>query len=226
MQTLKIRHLTCECYPENSNAVYYILSPMPLDSHHMEGIARLHGCNIAVIYGMDWDNDMTPWEAPGVEPGDAPFKGDAQKFLSTLVTEVLPAIEKAFPLTSTPERNLVGISLSGLFTLWAWLQGDTFENIGCISASFWYQGFAAWVASLKIPQKQGCAYFSLGEREKFSSNPWFRPVETDTMAIVRTLREEGLCVMFQSTPGNHYASVYPRLDKLFNALAGTASPIM
>lgn len=226
MQTLKIGQLTCECYPAESNAVYYILSPMPLDSHHITSLSRLHGCNIAVIYGMDWDNDLTPWEAPGVEPGDSPFKGHAQQFLSTLMTETLPAIEKELQLTPNPERTLVGISLSGLFALWAWMQGDTFENIGCVSASFWYQGFATWIASRDIPQKSGCAYFSLGEREKFSSNPWFRPVETDTMAIVKTLREKGLCVMFQSTPGNHYSSVYPRLDKLFNALAGTASPIM
>ena len=157
MQTLKIGQLTCECYPAESNAVYYILSPMPLDSHHITSLSRLHGCNIAVIYGMDWDNDLTPWEAPGVEPGDSPFKGHAQQFLSTLMTETLPAIEKELQLTPNPERTLVGISLSGLFALWAWMQGDTFENIGCVSASFWYQGFATWIASRDIPQKSGCA---------------------------------------------------------------------
>lgn len=222
MKTFRIDKYTCDYVSASSSKTYYILSPMRLDPSHIEKLAEEFQCNIAVIFGMDWDNELTPWPSEGVEPGDQPFKGEADLFLKNLTGVIIPLIDKATDTEGHVERNLVGISLSGLFALWAWMKTDFFHNIGCISASFWYPGFTEWIIHENSPKGTGCAYFSLGEREKFSNNPHFRSVENNTLAIVRSLRTKKVRVFFEFNPGNHYASVYPRLLKLFKALCTTA----
>jgi len=174
--------------------------------------------SIVIITGMDWDDDLTPWPAKGVPSGSPDFKGEGREFLEKLQSVVIPMLEKRLGLAPNVCRNLVGVSLSGLFTLWQWMLTDTFRSIASLSGSFWYEGFMDWMRKQTIPHKAGSAYFLLGDREAYSPVKAFDSVAVNTQAIVSLLKSSGIPVTFESVPGDHYADPIPRLEKAFSHL--------
>lgn len=56
-------------HASDDGAMVYLLSYEPLDDEWLGMAAELYGMNLAVISGMDWDNDLTPWPAPGPRRG-------------------------------------------------------------------------------------------------------------------------------------------------------------
>lgn len=210
--------INIELYPADLHSVTYILLPMQLDG--LKQLALRYNTSIVAVTGIDWDNDLTPWAAPGVFRNDADFKGNAGMFLNILESKIIPAAENKLCLSHDVVRNLCGISLSGLFALWAWLQDDTFRNIAGISSSFWYDNFAAWLSSRPIPHKEGKAYFSLGNKEgSKNDNPRFQSVQADTAAVVDSLRRAGITVEYEATEGTHYAPPLPRIAKALQYLS-------
>lgn len=200
---------------ESTERICYVLYPLDCLGEWIGEAARKFGVSIAVITGMDWDDDLTPWPAKGEPPGRPDFKGKASGFLSTFITEVIPAIEQRMDLTDSIERTLAGVSLSGLFALWQWMTKDTFHNIICLSGSFWYDGFVAWIKSQHVPEKTGKAYFLLGDLEAKTKVKAFRPVQADSIEIVRYLHDNGIDDVFELVPGNHYQYGEQRLDRAF-----------
>lgn len=218
MKQTTIEGLTCQLFRASSQVICYIISPFELNDQWLEAEAMSLKTNFAVISGMEWDDDLTPWPAPGQPPGSPAFKGLAPEFLSKLTEEVVPQIDSLLGVTSPSRRILIGTSLSGLFTLWAWLHTDMFHDIASISGSFWYEGFVAWLRTTDIPHRDGLAYFSLGNREQFSKVKAFQPVATDTAAVIALLRKAGIRAVFQSVPGTHFAPFYPRLKSALEHL--------
>lgn len=214
---IEIGNLTCLCCRHSSERIAYILYPMDVLSDWIEPAAKKYDVSIVVITGMDWDDDLTPWPAPGVPDGSPDFKGLAPQFLNTLQTTVVPAIEKHLQIQPA-QRDLTGVSLSGLFTLWQWVECDTFMNIASLSGSFWYQGFAEWFDRNLPIGKQGKAYFLLGELEHESDVLQFRCVNEATDNIVENLRNARVKVKFDMVPGNHYQFLLQRIDKAFSNL--------
>lgn len=218
-QTIEINSLHCLCALNDSRGkIAYILYPMDILDGWIEDAAEKYGTSIVVITGMDWQNALTPWAATGVPKGTPDFKGEGAEFLRTLQLSVIPEIEERLGIGREIERILVGVSLSGLFTLWQWLQCDTFKSIASLSGSFWYEGFLEWVENITIPVKTGKAYFSLGNMESKSKVKAFDSVGVNTETIVSLLRRANIKAEFQSVPGNHYANPIPRLEKAFSAL--------
>lgn len=219
IERIKAGRLTCDCAYAASPRICYVLTPVQLDKKRLEQWRDLYETTIVSVHGMDWDNDLTPWVAPGVEANDADFEGKASDFLSFLRTAVIPKVETR-PHGQTPtERTLIGISLSGLFVVWAWMHGDEFAHIGSISGSFWYDGFTEWLEQCAGKSyKRGCAYFSLGDKEGTHGNPRYQTVVTDTDCVIRTLRKSGISAQFEMTGGTHFAPIYPRMEKAFNYL--------
>ena len=43
------------------------------------------------VSGMDWNRDLSPWEAPAVFKNDAPFGGKADDYLKELTESVIPS---------------------------------------------------------------------------------------------------------------------------------------
>lgn len=209
------------CVNSTSSTVTYILYPMELLSDHVADAARRFGTSIVVVTGIDWEDDLTPWPAKGVPTGSADFSGEAPEFLATLRAQVIPQAESRLGLTAVGARDLVGVSLSGLFTLWQWLECDLFRSIASLSGSFWYAGFAQWVESLTIAPKRGPAYFLLGDREAQSRVPQFATVEACTRAIVGKLDRSGVKTRFDMVGGDHYSDP---LGRLYRGLAALASP--
>lgn len=214
--TTTIDNLQCSYSKASGDKIVYMLYPFPLSEEMLDDIASSYGTSVAVITGMDWDDDMTPWAAPGVPAGCADFKGDAPAFLTKLQRSVIPAIEKAMVIEAT-ERNLIGVSLSGLFTLWQWMVCDTFHNIASLSGSFWYKGFVNWLEKNCV-QKTGRAYFLLGNLESRTSVPEFKSVDTDTRKVMDILHSQHIDATFESVPGNHYQYAAERLRKALDYL--------
>ncbi len=219
MKKIKFGKLLCDCISVQGSRTAYLITPMALDKAELSELASRFNVNIAVIHGVDWDDDMTPWPAPGVLTADADFKGEAAGFLSLLRSEVIPRIESLPGIDAGEGRILIGVSLSGLFALCAWRQCEEFSDIGSISGSFWYDGFAEWFCREGVRPKQGMAYFSLGQKEGGDKDhPRFRTVRQDTQKVIDSLSLSGTRTLFKSTAGNHYSPFLPRLEMALEAL--------
>lgn len=215
MQTFTISNLKIKAVKKSARSICYVLYPFDCLGEWIEQAAQKYGVSVAVVTGMDWNDDLTPWPAPGEPPDSPAFKGYGPRFLRTLITEVLPETERRLGLSGAVERTLTGVSLSGLFTLWQWMGHDTFRNIISLSGSFWYAGMVGWIKSQPVPQKAGKAYFLLGNQEARTKVKAFQPVQTDTEEIVAHLRTGGINDFFELTPGNHYQYGLQRLDRAF-----------
>lgn len=214
IESLKIR----TAVNPDSKGIAYILYPMDTLQDWLVAAAQKHSVSIVCITNMDWDNDLTPWPAPGVPKGSPDFKGNSSEFLQTLTDNIIPAIERHYALSGDIERTLIGVSLSGLFTLWQWPMCDVFYNIATLSGSYWYEGFEQWVLHQSFSEKKGKCYMLLGEDEPHSNIPIFRKVGVCTDDIVGYLRREGVDITFDTVPGNHFQYGIERLNKAFENL--------
>lgn len=201
------------CRNDASEKIAYILYPLGDMDAWILNAADRYGVSICCISGMDWNDDLTPWPAPGVPKGDPDFKGRGPQFLARLTGSLIPEIERRLGIAGKPERTLIGISLSGLFALWQWPQSDFFDNIATLSGSYWYEGFVEWVERQAFSGKRGVCYMLLGEDEPHVRNNVFRRVGDCTEKIVGYLRRQGVDVTYNMVPGNHYQHTLERLDR-------------
>ena len=220
MQTFTIANLRITAVGGVAGRICYVLYPRAALGEWIEQAAQKYGVSIAVVTGMDWDDDLTPWPAPGQPPGSPAFRGLAQTFLTTLTTRVVPEVEGRLGIAAGAERTLAGVSLSGLFTLWQWMLGDTFRNIISLSGSYWYDGFVDWIKSRPVPPKTGRAYFLLGNQEAHTRVKAFQCVQIVTTAIVTRLHAHGIDDTLDIVPGDHYQNPIPRLDRAFAWMFG------
>jgi predicted alpha/beta superfamily hydrolase len=196
----------------DSSSIIYILLPHRLPEEErtaLEGLSTRFETNIVTISEMDWNNDMTPWKAPAVKEGE--FGGRASQFLDRLKGDIFFNLENSLQIRN-PKRYLMGLSLSGLFTVWAAIRKPLFEGVASISGSFWYDGFAEW---LMKQEELKCVrfYVSMGEKEKETKVKRFANIEEDTIKVVETLMLKGAEVAFEVTEGGHNSPVVPRIEK-------------
>lgn len=206
--------LQCQCTTlPYTNRIVYILAPMKIPSEATVAWAHLCHGNVAVIYGMNWEENLTPWPSPNIKAGSSEFAGKAPQFLNQLKTQIFPTIERAIGLPSEIERDLVGISLSGLFALWAWISNPGFfHNVGIISGSLWYPKFVDWVQGSKLVKQAGKACLSLGKLERTSCNALFNTVESATNQVMAVLKAAGIACTFQWDEGGHKSPLEPRME--------------
>lgn len=217
MTTIQYGRYRLDIAGENKERICYIILPTGLKENECswaEEAARKFSANIAVISGADWDNDLTPWPAPGLSGQE--FGGKGAEFASKLREEICPSTEKKLGMNTTG-RYLVGVSLSGIFALWCSASDLSFNGIGSVSGSLWYDGFTDWMRN--VHQWLGKRYyFSLGDREKLSRNRRLASVEDRTQEAIGILKEAGQEVFFEYNQGSHFAPVLPRLDKALQHL--------
>lgn len=106
MPTFTIANLNIRTVAGSPDRICYLLYPFDRLEEWTERAAPEFGVSIAVVTGMDWDNDLTPWPAKGQPPGSPDFKGNAAEFLSVLVSEVVPEVERRMNLSADVERTL------------------------------------------------------------------------------------------------------------------------
>lgn len=222
--TLLMGDLKCVAVPGKVvDRVVYMIYPevAGMTDGLLDFLASTYNLPIVMVYVPtdQWNNYLTPWPEPGEAKGFPPFAGDAAEFLKKFTQEIIPETDKALGLAANPRRDLMGVSLSGLFTLWTWLQTDVFKSIACLSGSFWYAGFLDWFDNQKIGPKEGEAYFLLGRDEPNASIKAYRTVGVNTEAIVSRLKSKGIATTFQWVAGNHFSDPEGRAKLGFAFLA-------
>lgn len=167
-------------------------------------------CTLVAIKPAGWNDDMTPWECPGLFAGDAPFSGHANRELAILESDIIPRVESALaPQSETasktrPTRIIAGYSLAGLFALWAQARSAAFDRVASASGSLWYPGFARFVRESAMTRPPECAFVSLGKKETKTPSRLLRNVAQGTDEVVTALREKGIPTRFALNPGNHF----------------------
>ena len=220
---INIKGFECVFVPfEGSSTLTYFIYPalVPFDDKWIERMSSQLKVSIAVVYVPtdDWNDVLTPWPEPPESKGFPPFGGKAAEFLNLLQNEIVPQIEKM--VGKVEFRDLIGVSLAGLFTLWEWLGCNLFRSIASLSGSFWYDGFIEWFSKQTIPEKQGKAYFLLGEDEPKAKIKAYQSVGVNTEKVVEKLKEAGIKVKFEWVPGNHFSKPVHRAEKALHALYG------
>ena len=171
-------------------------------------------CSLLAFPAPDWDRDLTPWAAPGLQKSDPDFGGGAESFLAELLAAVAEA-EKA--LTSPPEAKLLmGYSLGGLFALWAGTRTEEFPLLASVSGSLWYDGWCEYLEA--NPCRAGKVYLSLGEREPKARNPRMARVGACTERTEALLRASGAETTLEWNPGGHFNDPEERVAKAVRAL--------
>lgn len=158
---------------------------------------------LVAISGLNWDHDMAPWDIPPISSKDTPCTGGADAYLDLLLHEILPQAEKT--VLGTPLwRGIAGYSLAGLFALYSIYRTDVFSRAASVSGSLWFPEFSAFVRAHTPKQSPDCIYFSLGDKEQKTRNPFLQTVRQNTEEIEAFYEQQGVTATFQLNPGNHF----------------------
>lgn len=221
--------------------VIYILEPDEMTDELDLTPTYLRDAAIVEINHMNWADDLSPWPAPYVFKSEGDFTGGANLFLVRLLKEVIPCVEgkihKEYQIDYDPEqadRALLGISLAGLFSVYAVYKTDAFRYGGSISGSLWFDKFIDFMKENEPVHKEVAAvtanaddrgispgaarawekfYFSLGDREKFTKNPRMKTVEDCTKEAAEILQAHGIRTTFELNPGNHFVDGALRTER-------------
>ena len=179
-------------FSEEGDGVYRLL----------RDISRLDFTLVA-ISNLAWNHDMSPWAVPPISKGDMPCTGGADEYLELLLHEIVPEAEKRAP--GTPAwRGLAGYSLAGLFAVYAIYRTNVFSRIGSMSGSLWYPNFREYAMEHELRCRPQAMYFSLGDRECRTRNPFLKTVRDNTEALRDFYSESGVDALFQLNPGGHF----------------------
>ncbi len=184
----------------------------------LKELSEKYGVSIVLIPGVNWNDDLTPWPVEGVFKKAKPFGGQAASFLDKLTDEIIPEAEKSLGIEDA-ERTIMGVSLSGLFAVWACFDTNAFTNIISISGSLWYDGFVEWMKKkMPSPQlKKVCML--LGEKEKNAKEKRMATVEERTHTAAEILKANSQAsVLFELVDGTHFSPILPRLERAFEAV--------
>ena len=175
---------------QSTNKICYMILPEGIKGELFDGLKEIsekHNISIAVIEDVNWNDDLTPWPADGVFKKAKPFGGKATSFLNKLTYEIIPEIERDMGIAYA-ERTLLGVSLSGLFAVWAAFNTDAFANIISISGSLWYDGFVEWMKEQTPSPQLKKVCMLLGEKEKNSKEKRVATVEERSLAAADILK--------------------------------------
>ena len=204
---------------ENTSSVAYIIGGFD----RAEEIASAWGsprASLVFVACEDWNSALSPWYARTCFKGGEDFSGGADEFVNELEGEIMPAVERALNLTN-PSRAIIGVSLAGLFALYALYKADAFACAASISGSLWFDGFTDFMASHEMKKAPARVYLSLGDREEFTRNERLRRVGETTRWARDFLEKKGIETTLEMNPGNHFvdgtARMLKALDWLYRA---------
>ena len=183
----------------------------------MEEAGTRYGMQLVLLPRADWNNDLTPWPAAPVFKKGKSFGGNAEAYLQRLENETIPELEKKLGYVPN-ERWLLGVSLAGLFAIWATARSSLFTRVAAISGSFWYPDFPQWLQTQRFSPTLKAAYFSLGRKEAEGKNPQLKDITAQTQEVVDILTEKGVKTYFAWTEGTHFAPVVPRMEQALRQL--------
>ncbi len=173
--------------------------------------------SLVVISNLEWDNDMAPWDIPPITKFDTPCKGGAEEYLNELIEQIIPEAEKY--INGIPNwRGLVGYSLAGLFSIFSIYKTDIFNRFASMSGSLWFPKIIEYISENEMIADPQCIYFSLGDKECRTNNPFLKVVQKNTEEIYNIYSSYGINCYYELNPGNHYCNSEERTAKGINWL--------
>ena len=161
--------------------------------------------SLVEITQLRWDHDMSPWDVPPAVKNCTPCTGGADDYLKLLAEKIIPTAEKEIPGTVS-WRGIAGYSLAGLFAVYALYQAGLFSRAASMSGSFWFPGFKEYVFSHDMKKRPEHLYFSLGDKESRTKNPYFQTVQKNTEEIEGLFRSRKIDTCFRLNPGGHFVN--------------------
>ena len=207
-----------------SSAVLLINSPQhPFD---VSAVSRLDTTTLIDVAIDDWNNALTPWQAPGLRREDPPFGGEARRTLEALTCE-LATFERQNGLAPS-HHAIIGYSLGGLFALYTLLNERMYDAAASVSGSLWFDEWTSYLERQPPDLGHGrFAYLSVGTKEKRAAQPRIKLVEQRTRQTEQLLQRLGFDTELTVGPGSHFQFVQDRLNRGFavleEALDGMAS---
>lgn len=172
---------------------------------------EMPGCPPVVLVSVNnpgggLDNELSPWPAPAVWKGQAPYKGQAAAHLKWMTEECMPEVEVRLRAMGILQQipMIAGYSLAGLFALWAGWTSGNFARVASVSGSLWYPGFTDFIRDNAPVGHIGKVCISLGDRESHTRHPLMSQVDTCTAAVVEAVKTRGIDTVFEWNPGNHF----------------------
>lgn len=207
MTSFKVRQKTIDVFQsENPNRPVIYLNTYGREGEAVFRQIRAFGdldFTLVAISGLNWEHDMAPWDIPPISSKDTPCTGGADAYLELLLNEILPQAEKT--VFGTPLwRGIAGYSLAGLFALYSIYRTDVFSRAASVSGSLWFPDFPTFVRSHAPKQNPACIYFSLGDKEHKTRNPFLQTVRQNTEEMEDFYKQQGIATTFQLNPGNHF----------------------
>ncbi|MCQ6282511.1 alpha/beta hydrolase [Bacillus sp. EB600] len=215
MQTFNFNNYLIHIYPsaipENAPILYTHFALVEADKI-MELCHHAAPFTLISIDGIDWNRDLSPWQAEKVFKGGEDFAGCADAYLQVLTKEMIPEIEKDLGLIPV-NRGIFGYSMAGLFSLYALYKTDLFQLAASMSGSLWFDGFLNYMQTHDLQSPVERIYFSLGEKEKKTKNPRMAQVEVATTKAEQYIKYLGINTIYEVNQGNHFANVAERIVK-------------
>lgn len=216
-QTIQIGNRSCHIYGETNTE--YLLLQMT-DEHELQSmdseVAAIAQSTpqflFAAIPVMDWNDELSPWEAPAVW-GKQSFSGNAINTLRFLTERAIPTLKQQFNLPENIKIILGGYSLAGLFALWASTQTDLFYGISAASPSVWFPGWMEF--EQRHPVQAQRIYLSLGDKEERTKNLVMASVGDNIRALHSQLTERGADCVLKWNSGGHFKDVDLRTARAF-----------
>ena len=183
-----------------------------------ELVSRQSGADfvLAAIYlnEAQWGDKLSPWAAKSPFKGVCDFAGGGAAHLEKFTNELIPRIERhVFGAGKPAWRACAGYSLAGLFSAYAAFASDKFQKITCVSASFWFGGFDAFVAAHSPQRGLAHVYASLGEAEMNSKNPRGSLCGETARNFIAKCRSAGAKAEFEQNLGGHMQDEIARISK-------------
>ncbi len=200
---------------ENVNAPLIILNTFDGDGKAIvENMKKITSkkFTMAVISGVNWNDELSPWPFQEVLKNGGEFTGGADKYIKEFTTNLYPQILKN--LSAAPAFvAIAGYSLAGLFALYSTFKTDIFSKVISVSSSFWFPGFLDFVKNNSINPSVDTIYFSLGAKESKTRNQIMKNVMDNTKEIYNIVKTNGIKTIFEINEGNHFTNPDLRIAK-------------
>lgn len=167
------------------------------------------------ITGMNWNNDLTPWESLPLYQNETKYLGNASSYLKEIEEDFLPQIEDFITKTLKKEISfyvLAGYSLAGLFAFYSSFKTNKFRRIVSASGSLWYPNLMEFVRNNRISNNIDKIYFSLGNKEANTKNKLLSTVMENTKEICNYVSKE-ISTIYEENEGNHFKDETLRIAK-------------
>ena len=214
-QTMQIGNRPCRIYGE-AHAEYLLLQMtgeherQSIDSEIAAIAQSAHQFLFAAIPVENWNDELSPWEAPAVW-GKESFGGNAADTLHFLTEQIIPSLKQQYPLPKNVKIILGGYSLAGLFALWASTQTNLFYGVAAASPSVWFPGWMEF--EQQHPTQTQHIYLSLGDKEERTKNAVMAAVGDNIRALHSRLAERGADCTLEWNSGGHFKDADLRTAK-------------